>query len=60
MASPIKNAGPLLPTEIIIAVIRVSWPGTSVGPSNQSQIMAAMHKPMVINPNRRIMSGIKA
>ena len=60
MASPIKNAAPLLPMKMTIAVIRASWPGTSVGPSNQSQMIAAVHKPMVISPNRRIMSGINA
>lgn len=37
-----------------------SWPGTRVGPSKQSQKMAAMHKPIVINPNKRVRSGIKA
>jgi hypothetical protein len=59
VARLMENTARLLPTEIMIAVIRVSWPGTIAGPFNHNQIMAAIHKLIVINPDRRIMSGIK-
>jgi hypothetical protein len=55
IAMLMKDAVRLLPTEMTIAVIRVSWPGTSTGPSNHSQITAAIYSPIVISLDTSMM-----